>query len=310
MSYRNKIRVGVIRGGISDEYDVSLKTGDAILSAFSDSYHPVDILITKDGVWHIDGIPVTQEDVSRRVDVVFNCLHGAYGEDGRLQRALDTFGLPYTGSTALSSALTLNKLMAKEVLKDAGIKMPKIRTARKGDDLAAISRNVFEKFMFPVIAKPVSSGSSAGVTLINGFNELESGLRELTQEYDLVVIEEYIKGKEASCGVVQDFRDEDIYILPVVEVDKQRCSNMCPSSFTKDEKRELGELAQKVHKTLGLRHYSRSDFIVTKNGIYFLEINALPALGKGSPFTEALESIGSSVKEFVDHAIRLAMNRE
>jgi len=290
MSYRNKIRVGVIRGGISDEYEVSLKTGDAVLGSFSDSHHPVDILVTKDGTWHIDGMPVTHEDVSRQVDVVFNSLHGAYGEDGRLQRTLDTFGLPYTGSTALSSALTLNKLMAKEALKDAGIKMPKIRTARKGDDLSVISKNIFEKFMFPVIVKPVSSGSSTGVTLVNGFNELESTLRELTNEHDMVMIEEYIKGKEASCGVIQDFRDEDIYVLPVVEVDKQRCSNMCPSSFTKDEKRELGELARKVHETLGLKHYSRSDFIVTPRGIYFLEINALPALEKGSPFTEALES--------------------
>jgi len=310
MSYLNKIRVGVVRGGISDEYDVSLRTGNIILKSFSDLYHPIDILITKDGIWHIEGVPVSHEDIPRRVDVIFNSLHGEYGEDGKLQHVLDMFALPYTGSGALSSALALNKLMTKQALKDIGIRMPKIYTARRGDDLKSISRNIFEKFMFPLVIKPVSNGSSIDVNLVSGFNELKSTLRELTSKYDMVIVEEYIKGREASCGIIQDFRGEDIYTLPIIEIDKSDYSTIYPNSFTKEEKKELGELTRKIHETLGLRHYSRSDFIVTPRNIYFLEINSLPALEEKSPFTEALEAVGSNVKEFADHIVSLAINKK
>ena len=111
-----KIRVGVLRGGMSSEYDVSLKTGDSVLRHLpEDKYFPVDILVTKDGTWHIGGRPTDLPKVSRRVDVVFNALHGEYGEDGKVQRLIECFGIPFTGSGSIPSAIGMNKALSKEV---------------------------------------------------------------------------------------------------------------------------------------------------------------------------------------------------
>ena len=112
------IRVGVLRGGPSDEYEVSLKSGATVLSSLSheklaDKYHVRDILISKDGTWHSAGVPVDINQVLSQVDVLVNALHGRYGEDGKLQAALDLHRVPYTGTRALGSAIGMNKILSK-----------------------------------------------------------------------------------------------------------------------------------------------------------------------------------------------------
>src|SRR3989344_914850 len=123
------IRVGVLRGGVSPEYNISLLSGEHLLShlrgeKFNDRYKPVDLLITKDGAWHVNGLPASMEKISRSVDVIWNTLHGEYGEDGQVQKILDNWNIPYTGSGALSSALGYNKVLAKEQFKKLQIKTP------------------------------------------------------------------------------------------------------------------------------------------------------------------------------------------
>lgn len=111
-----KIRVGVIRGGPSSEYGVSLKTGSEVLKYLStDKYLPIDILIDRQGKWHWWGLPTTPDKIASRVDLVFNALHGEYGEDGEVQSILDDLGIPYSGSGQLASALGMNKAMAKNI---------------------------------------------------------------------------------------------------------------------------------------------------------------------------------------------------
>ena len=110
-----KIRVGIVRGGPSSEYYVSLKTGQTVLRHLPEKYIPVDILIDKTGLWHKDGWQTTPEDIFRNVDVIFNALHGEYGEDGKIQQLMDQFGVSYTGSQALASAIGMNKLQSKNI---------------------------------------------------------------------------------------------------------------------------------------------------------------------------------------------------
>src|SRR6185436_14653347 len=110
----HKIRVGVLRGGPSPEYKVSLETGRSVLENLPEEhYTPVDIFISRDGVWHEAGLPVRPEKILKKVDVVWNALHGAYGEDGEVQKLLDQLGTLYTGSGALSSAMGMNKITSK-----------------------------------------------------------------------------------------------------------------------------------------------------------------------------------------------------
>src|SRR3989338_8855285 len=118
-----KLRVGVIRGGPSREYEVSLDSGASVLSSlrehFEQDYQSRDVFIDRQGNWHIDGIPISPNDISTKADVVFNALHGTYGEDGKVQAFFESHGIPFTGSGSLGSAVGMNKILSKKVLNNS-----------------------------------------------------------------------------------------------------------------------------------------------------------------------------------------------
>ena len=332
------IKVGVIRGGISSEYEVSLKTGSNVLShlrgdKLNKKYKAIDIFIDKEGTWHIDGKPVSFEDVFNRVDVVFNALHGDYGEDGKVQQALDQWKIPYTGSGAFASALGYNKVLAKEQFTSLGLKTPSHIIVPKyeeevGVDIESyakkIAKDIHSKLAPSWIAKPLSGGSSVGMKMCKTYPELISAFLEgVNREVD-VLVEEMIEGKEATVGVVNNFRDKKVYALPPVEIripkDKSffdfeakyegKSLEICPGAFSREEKNELERLAILIHTGLNLDHYSRSDFIIhPKKGIYALEVNTLPGLTDESLVPKMLNAVGSDVPTFIDHIIKLALKR-
>jgi D-alanine-D-alanine ligase len=317
-----KIRVGIVRGGPSSEYDVSLKTGQTVLRHLPEKYIPVDILIDKAGQWYKDGWQAKPEDVFRNVDVVFNALHGEYGEDGKIQQLMDHFGVSYTGSNALASAIGMNKLQTKNIFKQNKIKTPAHALFRKDDGpIPDLARSVFRLLPLPLIVKPVDRGSSVGVSKVMSFAEIVPALEKAFGFSDTVLVEEFIKGREATCGVIDNFRDQNIYpLLPIEIIPPEKSffdykskyggetQEICPGNFSKEEKRILQDLAVNVHQALGLRHYSRTDFIVSpKRGIYVLEVNTLPGLTEQSLMPKSLEAIGSNLSHFIDHIIKLAV---
>ena len=137
-----KTKVAVLRGGPSGEHDVSLKTGKSVIENLPHKYVPIDVYIDKEGIWHIEGIPVKPEKVFADVDVVFNAMHGAYGEDGQVQQLLEHFKIPFTGSGALASAVGMNKILAKEVFKQHGIKTPLHTTIKLGEEIKDFSKRL------------------------------------------------------------------------------------------------------------------------------------------------------------------------
>jgi D-alanine-D-alanine ligase len=312
---------------------VSLKTGGAVLQHLPrDKYHPVDILLTKDGTWHTNGIPTDIPTLAKKVDIVFNALHGEYGEDGKVQRLFDNFSIPYTGSGALSSAIGMNKSLSKERYKMAGLRTAPhivIDGARIQQDVH--SPHAFQKLVFdileriptPFVAKPICGGSSVGTYIVREDMELADVLLKLALSDWDIMFEGFVAGKEATCGVVDNFRGEEHYTLLPIEIrpiasrpffDYEAKYNggseeICPGNFSRQESRTIQNMAKLAHKTLGLRHYSRSDFIVTPRGIYILETNTLPGLTEQSLIPKSLNAIGSSLPEFLDHIITLAMNR-
>jgi len=320
----SKIRVGVLRGGPSSEYDVSLKSGQVVLKFLSpEKYQVLDILIDKDGIWHKNGIPAKPEDIFRSTDVIFNALHGEYGEDGKVQQLMDHFSVKYTGSKALASAIGMNKLLAKKILKENNIKTPAYLIFRKGEtDISDMAHKIFRSMLIPVIIKPTDRGSSVGLTKAATIKEMELGLEKVFAVSETAIVEEFIRGREATCGVVDQYRGQKIYSLLPVEIiisDKERvfdfeqkysgnAREICPGNFSKEEKDYIQNTSVKVHKLLGLSHYSRSDFIVTaKRGIFFLEVNTLPGLTETSLLPKSLEAIGMSLNQFLDHVIQLAL---
>lgn len=319
----SQIRVGVLRGGPSSEYEVSLKTGGSVLSNLPPHYHKEDILITKDGVWHFRGEPITPHNLPNHIDVAFLCLHGEYGEDGQVQRILESIGLPYTGSGSLASALGMNKLHSKNYLLPKGIKMPRHVHVSVEDDPVEKTHEVFLKFAPPYIVKPTDRGSSVGLSLVKYVHDLPKAIDDCLKFSDSILVEEFIRGKEASCGVVEKMRGEKIYSLMPVEIRPPKekgvfdyeakylgiSQEVCPGRFAPEEKHQIMRLASLAHEHLGLKHYSRSDFIVSPRGVYYLETNTLPGLTTESLLPKELQAAGIAYADFLDHLIRLALGK-
>lgn len=317
------LRIGVLRGGPSGEYDVSLKTGANVLKHLSSTHRPIDIFISKKGKWHINGIEKPPEKILRNVDVVFNALHGEYGEDGQVQEVLGHHGTPYTGSDKLASAIAMNKWITKEKAILAGVKTPISMIVRRSDKLSKKAKEIFDSIPHPLIVKPAKGGSSIGLYKVDSYSELLTAIEKVLLENDSAIVEEFIKGKEATCGVIDDFRGQKIYSLPPVEIRPPKgkmfdydskydgqSDEICPGNFTENEKKEIERIAQLIHDKLGLRHYSRSDFIVSpRRGVYFLEVNTLPGLTDESLMPKSLKAVGVEIKEFLHHIIDLAIHK-
>lgn len=316
--------VGVLRGGPSKEHEVSLKTGHAILKHLpKDTFTARDIYIDKEGVWHLTGRPVTPEAALRSLDAVIIGLHGEYGEDGEVQKILEQFGIPYTGSRSFPSYLSMHKLMAKKKAEEHGVLTPRYAYVENVDDIAKEAARIVRTFPQPVVVKPVRWGSSVGVSMTTGHAPLCDALSALLPEAQGVLVEERIRGREATVGVVENLRGEELYVLPPVEIvpvgqdffsyDAKYSGStieLCPGKFSKEEKEELARLARVMHEALGLRHYSRSDFIVSPRGIYYLETNTLPGMTEESLLPKSLAAVGVSFPDFLSHLVTLARTRQ
>jgi D-alanine-D-alanine ligase len=326
------IRVGVIRGGVSSEYEVSLETGKSVLSVlhdnFKDIYTPVDILITKDGTWHFAGREIRPEQLVDKIDVAFIALHGSYGEDGQIQQIFEDLGIPYVGSKPEPSKKALNKWSTKEYAREIDVLVSKdiyldqyteSTAIPYADYVAAMTRETMMKLSPPWVVKPVESGSSIGISIVKTATDLQDVLMKLLGE-SVVLVEEYIEGREATVAVTDNLRNEDIYAFLPIEIRTKstffdfdakysgEAEEISPGNFSQTEKQVLMDYAKRIHKGLGLRHYSRSDFIVGKNGkIYFLEVNNLPGLTKESLVPKSLPPVGVTLPEFIHHLIGLAL---
>jgi D-alanine--D-alanine ligase len=346
MLYRAKTKVGVLRGGPSQEYDISLTTGKHILSLLKkeplcEEYEPVDIFVDRDSIWHIAGAPVTPEDAVSKVDVLFNAMHGAYGGDGRVQGILDSFAKPYTGTKALGSAMALNKALAKEHFKNLGIKSPYYKEIKikLDEDVEPIAHDLFKSFPMPIIVKPRSSGSSLGISVAHNFNELLEALEHTRGFSEEIVVEEYLTGKEIISGFIEDFRGQDLYNTIPVQVKHKGVSGMggvggvvantkgghfdwssknsgdyefeAPAMITEEEKGIIENAVRSIKEHFNLRHYGTFDFLIhPRRGVYLLEVNTQPSLQEEATIFKSLSSVGVKAHEFLGHILKLALGRK
>jgi D-alanine-D-alanine ligase len=296
-------------------------TGSGVIGALREaSYDVKDIVISRKGEWLVHGFVKSPQSALMDVDAVFIALHGAYGEDGTVQRTLELLRIPYTGSGSYASAMAMNKALTKDFLKKHStvIKMaPHIKIHRDGiANVAQIVCNIGEMFGPEYVIKPVCGGASIGARLATKA-ELFAAVSKALLENEEIIVEERIMGKEATVGILEKFRGTEHYQLPAIEIIPPATSpffshevkyngetkEICPGRFSKYEKEELLHLAKEVHTLLGLRQYSRSDFMVAKDGIYFLEVNTLPGLTAESLFPKSMEAVGSSYRELVEHLL-------
>ncbi|HEU4677214.1 MAG TPA: D-alanine--D-alanine ligase [Candidatus Paceibacterota bacterium] len=316
----HRVRVAVVRGGMSDEYEVSMRTGAAVIANLDpERFAPIDVIILRSGEWLVDGRVRLPEQILYSVDVVFNALHGTFGEDGTFQRLLERYAVPYTGSKVYASNIAMNKILTKRHLRDAGVRFaPHVHVTRESrDDIGRVAERIMRLFGPQYVVKPVASGSSVGTRMVTNPLLLHQALREALDEFEEVMVEQRIKGREATCGVAERYRGHDLYAFPAIEIVPPphaeyfdatvkysgETRELCPSTFDMRTKHELERLAKLVHRELGLSQYSRSDFIVAPDGVYFLEVNTLPGLTPESLLPKAIEAVGGSYGEFLAHLI-------
>jgi D-alanine-D-alanine ligase len=296
------IKVAVIRGGPSNAYSDSLKTGGHILSTLRemlDVYEPVDIFISREGEWHREGLVEEPHRALKHIDVVWNALHGRYGEDGQVQRVLEGLKIPFTGSSAVASALSMDKDMTKRIYRRCSLLTPEHELITEGDDNEEKLVTIFRNYLFPVIVKPANASNSLGVRLVHTFHEFKQAVKDTFKHSPKVMVEEFIKGDEVTCVVMDGANGEKIYaLLPVSK----------SGNLKTEENKRIEEMAKRAHEALGLRHYSGSDFMITpRKKIYILETNSLPAIHPESIVYHTLSSTDWHSREFVDHILKLTV---
>lgn len=316
--------VGVLRGGPVREHEASLKSGAAMLAHLPEErYTTRDIYIDKNGEWYERGRSVSPERVLRQIDAALIGLHGEYGEGGEIQKLLERHGVPYAGSDAFSSYLAKNKLLAKARAQEAGLLTPEYRYVDAASKSESMTHEITRSLFQPVIVKPVGWGSSYGVSVVGGYAHVLAAIQNLfALGAPGVLVEEFIRGKEATVSVVEGLRGEKMYVPPPVEIvlpkgeffshtlkSSGEARQKYPGNFSRVASEELQRAARVMHRALGLRHYSRSDFIVTPKGVYYLETNTLPELHPDSLFARSLESVGVRPPQFLEHLVNLALSR-
>lgn len=314
--------VGVLRGGPSKEHEVSLKSGHtALLHLPREHFTARDIYIDQEGTWHDRGLPSTPGRILPLIDVAIVMIHGPYGQDGEVQKVLEQFSVPYTGADPFHAFHAAHKVLAKERAREVGLRTARYLFAETSDTAESLAREAVRAFHPPVVVKPTGSGSSIGVSLVTGYQPILDAVNQLFEGGALgVMVEERIRGREVTVGVVEGLRGEELYALPPVEIVPSHdyfsyeakysgaTEEICPARLPRPVIAELMEAARTLHRALGQRHYSRSDFIISDRGTYFLELNSATDVGMTpeSLMPKSLLAVGVKMPEFLTHIVNLA----
>ncbi|OHB17203.1 MAG: hypothetical protein A2749_02865 [Parcubacteria group bacterium RIFCSPHIGHO2_01_FULL_45_26] len=309
--------IGVLRGGPSSHYELSLASGAHVIRGLRDKYSTRDIFIDREGVWHYEGMPTSTNRLLSHIDLFWNALHGEYGEDGTLQRDLDSLGASYTGTGATSARFVWRKDLTKLFLKETDILVPDSISVRLGDDLAAVSREAFACIGGQYVVKPVAEANSRGVFFVPSYGELEQVLRVALEYFGHILVEEAIHGKELKCLVARGFRARDYYAFLPIEIDKgvsigiynpddENTKVFVPARLSQSEKDLVMDTAITAHKALDLGDYSIIDMVLAPRGAVVLEVDALPDLREESVLGKSLKAVGASPSEFFRHIVTLA----
>jgi D-alanine-D-alanine ligase len=301
------LRVAVVMGGPSAEREVSIQSGTGVMRALAALGHEARSL----------DFDARFVDAIREIapDVVFNALHGTGGEDGQIQGILDWLRIPYTGSGLTACALAMDKHLTKKLLAAEGLPTP----AWDVFDLTGGTLPLLPGSLnLPLVVKPRASGSSVGVSIVRTHEAWSKAMVEAAEQTSEVLAEEYIAGREFFCAVLGE---EALPVVEIVSTDEfysydakykpGGSRHLVPAPIDHDLTMRLQTLALSVHRLLGLRDISRTDFIVSKEGRpTILEINALPGMTPTSLVPDEAAQIGLSYEALVDRLLQYALGRQ
>lgn len=339
------MNIVVLAGGISTERDVSLISGKMIYRAVKKNGHnailldvflgyegSIDDIFVKEEDWEaqVTGIKETNPDleqikalrpdwkknffgrnviaICQKADVVFMALHGENGENGKIQACFDLMGITYTGTDYVSSALSMDKGLAKDILAQYAVPVPKgIRLKKGEEDPGAVP--------FPCIVKACCGGSSVGVTIARDAQEYETAKAEAYRYDEEAIIEQYIEGREFSVGVLDGVALPVIEIAPLVGFydykNKYQAGSTietCPAELSEEKTKEMQRYAEAAFKALRLKNYARMDFMMGRDGsLYCLEANTLPGMTPTSLLPQEAAAVGISYEQLCERLIEVSL---
>ena len=338
------MKIAVLMGGVSEEREVSLASGAQVARALREAGHevlavdtsrgvltpgeesallgagiknPQPLALSRDLVLTGDTGALTRDPRLTGTDVVFPALHGGGGEDGTVQTLLEMAGIAFVGSDRVACAVAMDKDLSKRLLRDAGIPTPSWITARGREEGEGRLGEVVETLGLPVIVKPPSGGSTLGLTLAHDEEELRKGL-ELSLEYEeRVLFEAYVRGRELTVGILGTEALPVGEIVPEHELFDYECKyqpgmaqEIFPADLPTSTASVVQELALTAHRALGMRDFSRVDFILDGDAIpWCLEVNALPGLTANSLLPKAALAAGISFPSLCHRLAGMAQGR-
>lgn len=293
-------KIAVLAGGMSSEAEVSMRSGKGCYDALKRlGYKNAELVIVDKNI--------AQILQNGKYDYAYNALHGKYGEDGCIQGVLEILRIPYSGCGVMASSVCMNKEYTKRILfTDSEIPLIKSVFVRKGDDVKEKTKDL----KYPLITKPVSEGSSFGMTKVNTPDELEKAYQEAVKYNDDVLIEEYLVGICATVGVLEcdgePFATEILELRPKNEwydyeakYTKGMTEFILPAELSEEMTKRVKNIAVKSHKIAGCSGVSRVDFLIVKDIPYVLEINTSPGMTETSDLPAQAAAMNISYDELV-----------
>ena len=309
MFNKNQV-VAVVMGGPSAEREVSLNTGAAIANALREYGYTNVVEID------LDPRNFGKQLAESKAEVVFNAVHGLYGEDGRLQTLLEIREMPYTGSGMIASVSCMDKVITKRMLRDAGISTPACLIVNKKE--SGIKEKIMQRFSLPVVIKPASQGSSIGVEIVKEENQLDEALANAFKYSRDILVEEFIGGKELTVSMMQ--KDGEVVALPVIHIaphsgmydyhskyTKGATEYICPADLDEETTKKVQEISKQAYEVLGCSGVARADVMLDGEGNgYVLEINTVPGMTATSLVPKAAAAAGISFPELCDIILQSA----
>ena len=293
-------------GGLSGEREISFLTGKACSLALKRKGY---------SVVNMDAKGSFGEKLKKlKPKAIFNALHGKYGEDGFVQSLLEGFKIPYTHSGISASSLAMDKEMSRLIFRENNLKTPKYFLLHKNYEGNIIKKIKEKRIKFPIVIKPVNEGSSLGVYICKNKIEFKNKCKKLLKDYDRILVEEYIPGREIQVAVMGDKPLGAIELVPKRQFydynakysKNAKTKHIMPAPLSQKKYYEVLKISKKAHKLLGCKGITRSDFRFYKNKFYLLEVNTQPGMTKLSLVPEIAQHAKISFENLVDRMIKNA----
>lgn len=323
-----KQNIAIIMGGYSPEVNISLKSGNVVYNHLNkEKYNPFRVHILKEKwvaldefnkEYNIDknDFSFILEDKKIIFDCVFNAIHGIPGENGELLAYLNLIGIKHTSANSYQMGITFNKRDTLSIVKDYGVKTAKSIYLNKGNpiDLKAI----IDKVGLPCFIKPNNAGSSFGISKAHSLAQITPAINKAFKEDTQILIESFLDGREFSVGIIN--HQQKLKVLPITEIITEndffdyeakyegKSKEITPAIISLELQEQIELVAEKVYNILSLSGFSRSEFILVDQELYFLEINTVPGLTEESILPQQAICAGISFEELFDNAIQSALN--